>query len=282
MSSSLSARPALPPTVASLLAIDTSTEVLSVAVGCTVDGVAQQWLHQGAGGAQASNTLISCVLDLLAQAQLRLQDLDAICFGAGPGSFTGLRTACSVTQGLAFGADVPVLCVDTLLAVAEEARHTAQWTTPCTVTALLDARMDEVYAATYAWDGTQWATLQDSTLVRPEQMGAYLESLQRSSAGPTTALANAPCLLAGNVFAVYGARLALPAGPWTVQAPVPALPTAAAMLRLAPALLAAGQAVDAAHAMPSYIRDKVAQTTAERAAIKAAQAAPTTVSISAA
>src|SRR4051794_16897671 len=102
-----------------ILAFDTSTETLSIAL---TDG-RQTWQHTGAGGAKASAALIPAVLALLAEAGLRLAELDAIAFGAGPGSFTGLRTACSVAQGLAFGADVPVLPVDTLLAVAEEARH---------------------------------------------------------------------------------------------------------------------------------------------------------------
>ena len=90
-----------------LLAIDTGTEHLSIAVcqGPTL------WQHTGAAGARASTDLIGGVLDLLARAGLTLQALDAIAFGAGPGSFTGLRTACSVVQGLAFGAHVPVLPV---------------------------------------------------------------------------------------------------------------------------------------------------------------------------
>jgi tRNA threonylcarbamoyl adenosine modification protein YeaZ len=91
--------------------------------------------------------------------QLTLADLQAIVFGSGPGSFTGLRTACAVAQGLAFGADVPVLPFDTLLAVAEEARWAQVQAgaiapdTALTVLALLDARMDEMYLekSAYWW-----------------------------------------------------------------------------------------------------------------------------------
>jgi tRNA threonylcarbamoyladenosine biosynthesis protein TsaB len=238
-----------------LLAFDTSTEVLSIAVSRRVDGVARVWQHSGAGGAQASTGLISGVLDLLAQADLTLGELDAICFGAGPGSFTGLRTACSVAQGLAFGAGggagVPVLPVDTLLAVAEEARFaTPGLAAEGQVMALLDARMDEMYTAHYAYAGAQWTELQGSALLRPQDLQ-----------WPAT-----PVVLAGNVFTVYADRLTLPAGVPCIVA----LPTATAMLRLAPQLLAAGKAVSAAQALPSYIRDKVAKTTAERAAEKAA------------
>ena len=239
-----------------LLAFDTSTEILSIAVSRTEGGHVQVWQHSGAGGAQASTGLIAGVLDLLAQAGLALSELDAICFGAGPGSFTGLRTACSVAQGLAFGAGggagVPVLPVDTLLAVAEEARFASREGAGKTgqVLALLDARMDEMYVAHYAFDGEQWTTLQASALVRPQDLQ----------------LPAAPVVLAGNVFAVYAARRVLPPG----VPCIPALPTATALLRLAPALLAAGKAVPAEQALPLYIRDKVAKTTAERAAEKAA------------
>ena len=237
-----------------LLAFDTSTETLSIGVSRTVEGIAQQWLHTGAGGAQASTGLIAGVMDLLQQAGLALADLDAICFGAGPGSFTGLRTACAVAQGLAFGADVPVLPVDTLLAVAEEARFAAlAGAASVRISALLDARMDEMYTATYDFDGALWHEVQGSHLVRPE--------------GFSLAPAEAPQVLAGNVFAVYGDRLTGVTEPGVPR--ISALPTAAAMLRLAPDLLAAGKAVPAAQALPSYIRDKVAKTTAERMAEKA-------------
>ncbi len=231
------------------LAFDTSTDVLSLGVAlgqqshtCTL-----------AGGAQASASLIPAAMDQLAQAGMALGELDAIVFGRGPGSFTGLRTACAVAQGLAFGADVPVLPVDTLLAVAEEARVLAGVTDqPLTVLALLDARMDEVYSAAYDWDGRQWAQRAPLQVGAPEQVA--LPQATR-------------VLMAGNAFDAYGDRL--PAGER-----IAALPTASALLRLAPALWAAGQAVPAEQAMPLYIRDKVAQTTAEREAAKAQASQP--------
>lgn len=257
-----------------LLAFDTGTDVISIAVARTVDGRVQQWQHTGAGGAQASSTLIPAVLEVLQQAGLRLDALDAICFGSGPGSFTGLRTACSVAQGLAFGAGVPVLPVDSLLAVAEDARLTALPEQPRgVVTALLDARMDELYAATYAYAAGQWTELQDSCLVRPEDVHAHLLALGQSAS--LAAGEPMPWALAGNVFAVYGERLGLADSAWSAAPRIAALPTAAAMLRLAPRLLAAGHAVAAEHALPRYIRDKVAKTTLERAAEKAATQALT-------
>ncbi|OYU31996.1 MAG: tRNA (adenosine(37)-N6)-threonylcarbamoyltransferase complex dimerization subunit type 1 TsaB [Comamonadaceae bacterium PBBC2] len=245
-----------------LLAFDTSTDTLSIAVGRGSGLGLRQWQTTGVGGAQASATLIAQILSLMQQAQLQLQELDAICFGCGPGSFTGLRTACSVAQGLAYGAGVPVLPIHSLLALAEEARFAALADLPtCQVTALLDARMDEMYAARFSWDGAQWSTTQDSALQRPQD-------LQWSAS-----------VLAGNVFAVYGDRLGASHGGVAGVRQVVALPSAGAMLRLAPGMLAAGLAVDAAQALPHYIRDKVAQTTAERDLDKArarAAAAATT------
>lgn len=229
-----------------LLALDTSTE--SMSIGVQRVGVAAPWQHTAQGGARSSAHLIPEIQRLMALAQLRFEELDAIVFGAGPGSFTGLRTACSVAQGLAFGAGVPVLPVDTLLAVAEEARFQSGETDTCVVTALLDARMDEMYAASYIFESGLWSQQKGYSLIKPENLGW-----------------DGSCILAGNVFAAYGERL--PDGPGLRLL---ALPTATAMLRLAPALLAAGGAVRADQALPTYIRDKVAQTTLERAAAKAA------------
>ncbi|MDM0115371.1 tRNA (adenosine(37)-N6)-threonylcarbamoyltransferase complex dimerization subunit type 1 TsaB [Variovorax sp. J22R133] len=224
-------------TAVRLLAFDTSTETLSVALRHGDDVVERN----SAGGAQASSTLIPAIQSLLAEAGLRLRDLDAIAFGRGPGSFTGLRTACSVAQGLGFGAGVPLLPIDTLHAVAEDARHRFGVDR---VVAVLDARMDQVYAAPYDFSG-DGACDAEPRLLAPEEVQVP-----------------AGWVLAGNAFDAYGERLPAAA------ARHPALPGAAAMLRLAPALLAAGCTVAPSDAWPLYVRDKVAQTTAERAAAK--------------
>lgn len=241
-----------------LLAFDTGTEAMSIAVSHARNGQTQYWRHDAPGGAQASTDLIPAILGLMQQAGLHLRELDAICFGSGPGSFTGLRTACSVAQGLAFGADVAVLPVNSLLAVAEDARHTALAAQPAgVVTALLDARMDEMYCASFAFVSDQWTVLHDSCLVPPEQLAQALSAQGLHAAQ----------VLAGNVFAVYGERM--PVDAVGAAQRITAAPSAVAMLRLAPQLLAAGKAVRAEQALPSYIRDKVAKTTAERMAEKA-------------
>ncbi|RQO41371.1 tRNA (adenosine(37)-N6)-threonylcarbamoyltransferase complex dimerization subunit type 1 TsaB [Variovorax sp. KBW07] len=239
----------MPLALPKLLAFDTSTEHLSVAVRHGDRLLA----HSGAGGAQASTTLLPLIQQLLAEAGLALAELDAIVFGRGPGSFTGLRTACSVAQGLAFGARVPLLPVDTLLAVAEEARHAFG---ARQVVAVLDARMDQLYAARY-----------DFEAAGPLGLGLPSGDDEPLLLSPEALEVPAGWALAGNAFAAYGPRLA------AATARHEALPTATAMLRLAPALLAAGRTVPAAQAWPLYVRDKVAQTTDERAAIKAAAAA---------
>ena len=228
-----------------LLAFDTSTDVLSVAVRHG-DRVLS---HSGAGGARSSTTLIPLIQQMLRDAGLTLASLDAIAFGRGPGSFTGLRTACAVAQGLAFGAGLRLLPVDTLAAVADEARHRFG---ARQVVAVLDARMDQVYAARYDFDAPAGVMAVEPELLAPEAVDVP-----------------AGWALAGNAFAAYGTRLPAACARHEV------LPTAEAILRLAPALLAAGRDVAPADAWPLYVRDKVAQTTEERAALKAATSAAT-------
>ncbi len=182
-----------------------------------------------------------------------MRELDAIAFGRGPGAFTGLRTACSVAQGLAFGAALPVLPLDSLAIVADDAfaqhRATDVWVA-------MDARMDEVYAAAYRRVDAGWLAVHEPALY---SLPALLEAWQRM----------APVCVAGTALAAFGSRL--PTGP---ALRVEATPErAAALARLARVAWQRGDAVDAALALPLYLRDKVALTTAERAAVAAAKAA---------
>ena len=225
-----------------LLAFDTATERISIALAAR----GRVWQHDGEGGAKASATFLPAILGLLDEASVRLADLDAIAFGRGPGAFTGLRTACSVAQGLAFGSARPVLPIDTLLAVAENARTDDE---PLRVWAVMDARMREIYAAQYAYGDHGWEVLDAPMLTSAERLNA------RWREAP-------PEVVAGNALRAFANELD-PAG---ARCEPHASPRAVGMLNLARALASRGGAVDAADALPLYLRDKVAETMLERAA----------------
>lgn len=234
--------------MSSLLAFDTATERMSIAL--LARGGALH-VHEADGGAQASSALIPAALALLAQAGLTLRDLDAVAFGRGPGAFTGLRTACSVAQGFGLGAGKPVLAIDSLLVVAEDARD---GDAPQRLWVATDARMDEVYAAQYAFDAAGWTTLDAPMLTSPELLA------ERWAGDP-------PQAVAGSALAAFGDRL-----PTGGARRVPdAAPRARALMALAQAAWRRGDGVDAALALPLYVRDKVAQTMAEREAARAAE-----------
>jgi tRNA threonylcarbamoyladenosine biosynthesis protein TsaB len=262
------------------LAFDTSTDMMSVALS----NGHQTWHHHGVGGPNASAQLIPSIHQLLAQAQLQLSDLTALVVGQGPGSFTGLRTACAVAQGLALGANLKVIPVDSLKAVAEDARQAlldAQDTEPFNpledvhIASVMDARMSEVYVGVYRWQAASalWTCVQPLQVGAPEAMAAQLCQLSQ--------LGLSRLVLAGNGFDVYKERFFLQELENSVQLRcVAAVPHALALLRLAPALWLSEQAVAPEWVQPLYIRDKVAQTTAERDAIKLAKASASTISTS--
>ena len=231
-----------------LLAFDTATEHMSIAL--QVRG--EVFEHESAGGAKASASLIPAILALLDAGGVTLSDLDAIAFGRGPGAFTGLRTACSVAQGLAFGANKPVLPIDTLLSVAEDSRGGAA--APQRVWVAMDARMNEIYAAQYAFADGRWAVLDPPMLTTPEVLNARWQ-------------VDTPAWIAGNAVTVFADRLDFGGA----RLAPGALPRARAMLPLASTKWAEGGALDAALGLPLYLRDKVAQTTLERAAARAAK-----------
>lgn len=234
-----------------LLALDTSTDRLAVALA---DGP-RQWLACEAGGARASARLIPCLMELLEGAGLRPADLDAIAFGAGPGAFTGLRSACAVAQGLAFGLQRPVLPIDSLMVVAEDA-HAQLGRPVASLWVTMDARMDEIYAARYQPTADGWRVLDAPALWSLPAL------LQRWQVQP-------PDCVVGSAIEAFGARL--PTGSaWRVPGE---RDRAQALLSIARRQWALGHSVAAAQAGPVYLRDKVALTTAEREAASAQRAA---------
>lgn len=244
-----------------LLVLDTATDTLAAALVCARasaprlhagNAAAPRLLARSApGGAQASQQLWPTVHALLADAGIVLADLSGVAAGCGPGAFTGVRTAVAAAQGLALGLGVPVLALDSLALVAEDAR--AQGAGPG-VWVAMDARMDEVYAAAYRWDGAQWQVQHAPALWAPEALAA---EWQREP----------PAHLAGNALAAYGERLG--AGAATLW---PLADRAGALARLAAQQAgAAAWLADPAELQPQYVRNRVAYTTAERTAERTAQ-----------
>jgi tRNA threonylcarbamoyladenosine biosynthesis protein TsaB len=233
-----------------LLAFDTSTQALAVALWC--DGLA--YGVNAPGGAAASATLLPQVHLLLQQANTHLQNVQAIAFGSGPGAFTGLRTACAVAQGLGLGLQRPLLPIDSLLIVAEDARQQAgDGAESFDVQVAMDARMDEIYAGRYLWQHGHWQVTQAPALL------GLTELVQRLLEAPAGAAA-------GSALQAFADRLA-----WPVRTRlfVVEQDRAAALLRLAMQAHEEGQGIAAELALPLYLRDKVAHTTREREALRA-------------
>jgi tRNA threonylcarbamoyladenosine biosynthesis protein TsaB len=237
-----------------LLAFDTSTEVLALAV----DGPQGGFTELAAGGSAASAALLPALQALMQRAGVAMPQVQAIAFGQGPGAFTGLRTSCAVAQGLGLGLDRPVLALDSLLLVAEDARQQLA-SDDIDLLVLVDARMDEVYGGLYRWSGQGWQVLQAPGLYSLPGLAGLLACV----------VPERPVAVAGSALKALGERLGLPdQAPWR-RCPDEA-DRATALLHLARQAWADGAAVDAAQALPLYLRDKVAQTTAEREASKRA------------
>jgi tRNA threonylcarbamoyladenosine biosynthesis protein TsaB len=222
-----------------ILALETSTELASVAL---LRGE-QAYAREASGVQTHSQTVLPMVQSLLAQAGITLAQCDAIAFGAGPGSFTGVRTACGVAQGLAFGADLPVIPIVTLQAMAQACHDMCG---AFDVLALLDARMEEIYWARYHFSGG-WSTVVEPTL--SSASGVILEE---------------NVTVCGNGLAVYAANSGLDLPRQHVHPEI--MPHAKHVAQLARTEFIANRAVAARDAQPIYLRNKVALTTTERLA----------------
>lgn len=223
-----------------ILALETSTEYCSVALW--QDGAVSSRCE--AVGQKHSELLMGMLDNLLKEAGLSVRDMDGIAFGMGPGSFTGVRIACGVTQGLALGTNLPVVGVCTLEALAQAAGHDK-------VITVLDARMGEIYHAAYEREGEDWVAASEPCLCKPED-------------APVVTGEN--WFAAGSGFSVNGAALQARYEGQLHGVDGAAVPRAAAIAVLGAARLLRGEGVDAAQALPLYLRDKVALTTSEREA----------------
>ena len=226
-----------------VLAVETSTEYCSAALAT---GEVVQSVNRHAGQTH-SQILLPLVHELLTEAGIVTQDLHAIVFGAGPGSFTGVRIACGVAQGLALAANAKMLGIGTLAAVAAGLGMDAK--TLQQVIVCLDARMGEVYHAAYAGYGTAWQEVCAPGLYRPEAIPVP---------------ENSHWIGAGSGFMAYGTALSRRLGARLDSIHAEIQPDAGIMLKLALPRLAAGEGIDPADAAPLYVRNKIALTTSER------------------
>ena len=220
-----------------LLSLDTSTEFLSLALQLGD----KTYTHLQHAGQAASQLVLPQIQALLDAANVQLSDLDGIAFGAGPGAFTGVRVACGVAQGLGFGANIPVVGVNTLMALAQACGQAR-------VIACLDARMGEIYHAAFACKNGLWIEQSATTACKPE-------------AAP---MLKGEWVGVGSGWAVYGETLSKIYARNLGQIFVNITPTAEAILQLAKPIFEAGLAKPAREAAPIYIRNRVALTTIER------------------
>jgi tRNA threonylcarbamoyladenosine biosynthesis protein TsaB len=231
----------VPPT---LLALDTATDMCSVAV---MHG--ERLLERAETvGQRHSERVLPMVDALLAEAGLALADCNAIAFGAGPGAFTGLRIACGIAQGLAFGADRPVVGVGNLEALAFAAREAAP--SANRILAVIDARMQEMYWAVYGFDNGNLEEIAAPALAAADELGALAHRY-------------APDLAAGNALQAFADA----AGSVRCATLTEARASAGAIARLAAKRFLQGETVPAALAAPLYVRDRVALTVDERRAV---------------
>jgi tRNA threonylcarbamoyladenosine biosynthesis protein TsaB len=225
-----------------ILALDTATEVCSVALLQQQAASPQLLVRELPPGPGHSAHILSLVQAVLSEAALTLRQLDCIAFGRGPGGFTGVRLAASVTQGLAYGADLPVVPVSDLLAVAQRALDLA----PTAVTVLVcnDARMQEVY-----WTCATRGPAGLALAAAPEQVGSPdTVELSVKLSGPVHG--------AGRGFAVWP-HLRQRLGLTEVHGEL--LPRAREIAALAVPQWLAGQGVAADQAQPVYLRNDVAK-----------------------
>ncbi|MDX7990946.1 tRNA (adenosine(37)-N6)-threonylcarbamoyltransferase complex dimerization subunit type 1 TsaB [Xenorhabdus littoralis] len=219
-----------------ILAIDTATEACSVAL----------W-NKGAVEAQFeisprehTQRILPMVQKVLTKSNVSLQELDALAFGRGPGSFTGVRIGVGIAQGLALGAELPMLGVSSLKTMAQGAFRLKEATN---VLVAIDARMGEVYWGQYTRNSLgEWQGDETEAVLKPEQVQAMISSLSGEWA------------IAGTGWEAYPQLLD---SPLTLLASDITLPHAEDMLPLAVKMWKDGEATAVEEAEPVYLRNEV-------------------------
>ena len=228
-----------------ILAVDTATEACSAAL--YINGDIQERFE--IAPREHTKLLLPMVDSLMTEAGLRPQQLDAMAFGCGPGSFTGVRIATGVMQGVAYGADLPVVAVSTLAAISQAC---LQKTNHNTIFTAVDARMGEIYWAVYQRDADGYAQLLGQEKVQP---ASEVDALQQAGYG------------IGSGWQCYEQELTDRLGEQLLGFDADYLPHSAQIALLGAVGVQRGQTVPVEQAMPVYLRDKVAKTTAERVAL---------------
>ena len=228
--------------MSTIIAIDTSSDIASVALMCgeTIHSASSE------GFSNHSLTVLPMLQELLKKEGLTVAGCDAIAFGCGPGSFTGLRTACGITQGLSFATSLPVIPIVTLEAMAQTCH---EQTGATDILCLLDARMHEVYWAQYRLENGQWKAVTVPSLT--------------AASGITP---EGKPVFCGNGLSAYTGELIPIAGELPQYPDI--YPHAEAIARLGKTRLGRGETASAREIQPLYLRNKVALKTAERLALK--------------
>lgn len=225
-----------------LLALDTSTESCSAAI--TLHGVLYQRQQMTQRG---HSTLILGMLDeLFKESGASIADMEALAFGRGPGSFTGVRIGVGVAQGIAFARELPVIPVSTLAAVAQAAY---EQTKQQNIAVAMDARMDEIYAASFE-------VIDGMASLLGEEMVCAAEAFHPVN--------SAQWLAAGNGWTVYSNALQTNFAKQLISLQADIFPQAATILKLAERLYQQGEFVSADKALPVYLRNDVAKKKAQQ------------------
>jgi len=229
-----------------ILALDTATEACSAAL--YIDGSITT--EYQLAPREHTQLILKMIEDLLCQATLQVSDLDAIAFGRGPGSFTGVRIATGVAQGLAFAADLPVLPISTLASIAQSTYNDHKTEH---VLAGIDARMGGIYWGCYSLaDNGLMQLVGDEQVTSPEFLSIPSGNTHQSWVG------------AGSAWSSYTEQLNRQLGDDLIQHYSDYFPQSASIVQLAVYEYERGNAVEAAQAQPVYLRNDVAKKSAQQ------------------